>query len=292
MERALTVGKFESLHAGHIQLIQTLNKASKERGLSSVIMRFEPHPAVFFSGKPQPSLFTQEEKIRILQNNQPDEWRTQPFDAAFAAMPPQDFIAWLKNTLNCRLFVAGEGFAFGKGRTGTIKTIHDEGIETLVVPHRTDGTEKISTSRIRALILDGQMPQAAALLGRPFFLSGIVEEGRKIGRTLGFPTLNIYPPENKLLPPSGVYASRVLYNYTSYNAVTNIGCNPTVSESGGKRAETHIFDANTDMYGVETVVELHTFLRPEIKFTDISHLKAQISTDIEKAKQFWGGKNT
>jgi len=141
------------------------------------------------------------------------------------------------------------------------------------MPHQMDGSEKISTSRIRSLLAEGCIQQANRLLGRPFFLKGTVENGRKNGRKLGFPTANLYPDPNKFLPARGVYVSLCYIGGQRYWGVTNVGVNPTVEDGEpSQKAETFLFDFNDNIYGLEVMVELHYYLRAERRFDSLDAL--------------------
>ena len=145
---------------------------------------------------------------------------------------------------------------------------------------------EISSTYVREMVEKGDLVTAGRLLGRPYSFEGRVEQGNRIGRRMGMPTLNLYPGQDKLLPPRGVYYSRVLFEGGTYPGITNIGHKPTVSNTNTVSVETYLYDFDRDMYGKEIVTELLQFKRPERKFENMKHLKKQMEEDIEEGRQY------
>jgi len=277
---AITVGKFEALHKGHMYLINETKKYAQANGLASAVMSFtEPHPIQVLIDPSYKPLLTIREQGLLLEGVV-DKWIPYPFDIDFAKMLPEDFCMLLKSRFNCQALVVGENFRFGNNRQGTAQSLRDIGMDVIEIPHFEMDGEKVSTSQIRSYLLEGELKKANNLLGRCFSLVGEVKKGRQLGRTIGFPTANIHPPITKLLPPDGVYASNVKFGDMEKKSITNIGTNPTVSGDGMRKVESHILDFDGDIYDQEIVVELCRFIRAEHKFSGIRELKRQISEDV------------
>jgi len=287
---AITIGKFEALHLGHAHLINTTIEYANKNGLASAVMSFtNPHPAqVLFAPEYKP-LLTLKEQAYLLENRV-DLWIPYSFSKSLAQMEAKEFCEMLQDKYSCDTLVVGENFRFGHNRQGTAESLQAFGMNVVVVPHLQFENEKVSTSQIREYLLDGKLDEANKLLGYHFPIIGTVAEGRKLGRTIGFPTANINLAEDKLLPPNGVYASKIKIQGIEKLGITNIGINPTVTTEGVRKAESYIFDFDEDIYGEELVVQLCHFIRPEQSFSGIDELKTQISIDVQIAIE-WGNKN-
>jgi len=279
---AMTVGKFEALHLGHIHLLEATMEYAKANGLVSAMLSFVPHPAQVLSGdRGYKPLFSQKERAFLLEGCGIDYWIPHPFDRDFARLSPRDFCRLLRMQFGCKALIVGEGFRFGHNRSGVPGM--ELGLKIITISHLGDG-EKISTSKIRQHLANERVAEAAALLGRPFIIMGTVQKGRQLGRTIGFPTANIHPADDKFLPPDGVYATNVIVGGLKKIGVTSIGTNPTVSAGESlRKVETHIFGFDADIYGEDIIVELHKFLRPERTFGGIEELRQQIVADAEEA---------
>ena len=308
----LAIGKFESIHLGHRALIAEMLRAAVCENLPAALLVFTPHPyRVLFDPGYKP-LLTDRERQHIVGNLGVDYLLEYPFTPEFAAMPPECFCQKIFNELRAQVVVVGQGYRFGYNRTGTVDTLRQlaqpAGAQIHVVPlhaKASQDTHKTSTSAIRSLLTEGKLAEAEALLGYPFFIMGHVTPGRQLGRTIGFPTINLYPPEDKFLPENGVYATRTTLGGQTYKSITNIGLNPTVTgENSGlpvetdtmhtvhqiclnnaqKAAETHIFGYSGDAYGMSAKVEFLRFIRPEQRFDSLDALKAQIDNDCRVLK--------
>lgn len=282
----LTIGKFEGIHLGHQALLAEVTRKAAAIGIASAAMVFDPHPRVLLQSLNYSPLFTSEEHDHILQTTGLNYLITYPFTKALAKMPPQDFCKVIFETYKAKLVIVGENYNFGRDRTGDIALLRQEaakyGAAVQIAPMAIAGASKISTSRIRGLLAESKIKEAQAQLGFHFFIMGTVSAGKKLGRTLGFPTLNIYPPQEKFLPPSGVYSTKVTFNETSYRGITNIGLRPTVnSTSNIKSIETNLPDyCGGSLYGTHIKVELLDFIRPERKFYSVEELRIQIAKDV------------
>ena len=299
---AVTIGKFEALHLGHMSMINAVEQYSKQNGLCSAVVSFTPNPVKILFDPDYKQLLTEKEKAYLLNISGVDFWVPYRFDYKLAGKTPNDFFYCLKKEINFSAVLVGEDFRFGKNREGTVKSLIEFGmnmdINIVTVPYLSvTGSDyhKISTSQIRDYLCDGKIKEANQLLGKPFFIMETVKKGRQLGRSIGFPTANLHPPEDKLLPPNGVYAANVIVKGKKYSGITNIGFNPTVSEKQIPKAETFIFNFNEDIYDEEIIVELLDFIRYERTFNGLGELKAQIKSDtdaVQKATSFLSGFET
>lgn len=285
---ALAMGKFDGIHLGHKKLLNMILD-QRQDGLKATVFTFEPSPEEFFVGHTVRQLFTREEKRRAFEKMGVDILVEFPLTADTAATPPEDFVRTiLSEDLNAGYIAAGTDVSFGnKGRGDQylLRNMSKElGFELHLIDKVMLDGQEVSSTRVRNVIADGDMPMAKRLLGDNYSVSGIVEHGAHLGTTIGVPTVNVLPPDNKLLPPFGVYKSTAVIGDRSFAGMTNIGRKPTVSDSGRVGVETYIYDFNEDVYGKFIEVKLLKFMRPEMKFDGVEQLKAQIHTDIEEAR--------
>lgn len=293
-DKAITVGKFEALHLGHKLLIESTMQYARKNNLASGVLSFVPHPVRVLYDTSYNPMYSKEEQAFLIDEYGIDEWIPYPFDRDFAAWTPQQFCEMLKEKLSCRAIFVGEDFQFGSNREGTqeaLKAIGKQlGINVITISNIInpfDESQKVSTSLIREYLTNGKVEEANRLLGRPFLVMGTVTGGRQLGRTIGFPTANVYPAQNKLLPPNGVYVAGITVKGRKVTGVTNIGTNPTVTGYQDRRVEVHIFDFDEDIYGKDILVELYSFIRPEQTFKNIKELSKQIAKDSAKARGFF-----
>ena len=286
---AVAIGKFDGIHLGHRKLLDKILEEKRD-GLRSVVFTFDPPPEVFFTGTMIPQLFTGFEKRAAFEELGIDVLVEFPLTAETAATEPEDFVRRiLVGQLGADFIAAGTDVSFGdkgRGDQHLLRNLSREmGYELeLIDKVRIDG-EEISSTRVRNQVADGNMPMVKRLLGYNYCVCGYVEHGRHIGHTIGVPTVNLMPPPGKLLPPYGVYSSRVHMDGKSYDGMTNIGRKPTISEKERVGAETYIYDYDGDAYGKLIKVELIRFVRPEMKFDSIDDLKTQIKSDLINARE-------
>jgi riboflavin kinase/FMN adenylyltransferase len=286
---ALAMGKFDGIHLGHKKLLNMILD-QKQDGLKATVFTFEPSPEEFFVGHTVRQLFTREEKRRAFEKMGVDILVEFPLTADTAATPPEDFVRTiLVEDLKAEYIAAGTDVSFGdKGRGDQylLRNMSKElGFELHLIDKVMLDGQEVSSTRVRNVVADGDMPMAKRLLGDDYSVSGIVEHGAHLGTTIGVPTVNVLPPDNKLLPPFGVYKSVVMVGGKIFKGMTNIGRKPTVSDSGRVGVETYIYDFDEDVYGKYIEVRLLEFMRPEMKFESVEQLKAQIHSDIEVARK-------
>jgi len=284
----VTLGKFDGLHRGHQLLLSELAKF-EQQGLTSVMFTFDYHPGNLFSEKEIDLIYTEEEKKELLSRLGPKVLISYPFTEETASMEPEDFIKEvLIGKLDAKAIVIGTDYRFGKKRKGDAELLKKYsvvyGYELVVCEKLTYSDKVISSTRIREELRNGQIESVNEMLGRPYTIMGTVVTGNKIGRTIGVPTVNLLPTEHKLLPPNGVYASRIKYQENTYYGVTNIGYKPTVGAGQKLGVETHIFGFTGDLYGKIIEVELYRY---EPKFSSIEELKQRVQSDIENVKDFF-----
>lgn len=287
----VTLGKFDGLHRGHQLLLQELSMF-EQQGLTSVMFTFDYHPGNLFSEKEIDLIYTEEEKRTLLERKGPKVLISYPFTEETASMEPEDFIKHvLIEKLGTRAIVVGNDYRFGRKRRGDIAMLEKYqdvfGYELVVCDKLMLDDQVISSTRIREELKKGNMEDVNKMLGHPYTIMGEVVHGKKLGRTLGLPTINQVPADHKLLPPNGVYASVVSYEGERYFGVTNIGTKPTVSGENIKGVETFLFDYSGDLYGKNVDVELYLYERPEYKFDTIEELINVMQKDIQFTKEYF-----
>lgn len=278
---AVSLGKFDGFHRGHRLL------------LDRILAQKELHSTVFtFDGiLKDKQIYLETEKRMLLERLGVEREVIFPFCEETKIMAPEVFIREiLVKRMDAKLICVGEDFHFGRGRLGDVSMLSDGaekyGYELCVFPKMKESGEVISSTRIRRELADGRIETANGLLGEPYFVSGEVMHGNALGRTIGMPTANLLPEEQKLLPVYGVYATRVEVDGQTYAGVTNVGMKPTV---GADRVsvETTLLNFDGNLYGKRITVYFLYFLRPEQKFDSLEELKDQIERDKAEAEKIW-----
>lgn len=288
----VTIGKFDGIHKGHAEVFNQMRKY-RDRGLKLVIFTFDIPVGALLDGTESRVLTTRIEKRRIFEKLGADYLIEFPFNEKTASISAESFIDdFLIAGLDMKAIVMGSDCRFGHRGLGDGKMLkqyaHNYGYEVKIIDKLESGGLKISSTAIRESIERGDIVSANKMLLHPYFFYGEVVHGMRIGRTLGMPTVNLVPKEDKLLPPNGVYFSGVEYNGICYRAITNIGRKPTI-ESGNKNmtgVETYIYDFHDQIYGKELTISLYEFLRPEIKFDSIDALKEQLNRDVSEGEKW------
>jgi len=289
-QTAVAIGKFDGIHKGHRELLSHILR-QKEQGLLAVVFTFHPSAAVFFGQSPGEEITTRQEKRKLFEEMGVDVLIEFPLNQETAATKPEEFVKrYLAGQMRTAYLAAGEDITFGRRGEGNrellerLSEVFDYRLD--IIEKMRDGSREISSTYVREEVEKGHMETVRRLLGRYYSFEGKVEEGRKLGRRLGMPTLNLYPPKEKLLPPKGVYYAMVCTEEGRYPGITNIGSKPTVNNTDTVSVETYLYGFEGDMYGKEIVTELLQFKRPEHKFSDVSELKRQMEADIEAGRAF------
>jgi len=289
---AVAIGKFDGLHRGHQALLSVLKGVADKNGLETVVFSFSPPPAAYFSGAAVKSIYTAREKREILDGLGIETYVEYPF-GELADINARSFIEdIIYKKFKCRALAAGESFRFGKDRAGNLPLLKhicaELDIQFLETPLLLIGGNAASSSSVVNYLNNGGVEDANALLGRPFSISGMVDIGRRVGRTLGFPTVNISVPAEKYAPKDGVYAAAAEIDGDAFPGVANVGVSPTFKLNGEKKCETHLINFDKDVYGKTIKIKFYKFIRDEITFASADRLKEQITEDVLAAKKFFG----
>ena len=286
----LVAGVFDGFHLGHRAVIERAIADARSVAGTPVVVTFDPHPAAVLRPQSAPPLLTStRHKIRLFGDAGVSHVLVLDFNAAFAAKPPELFVAELAAACSpLREICVGEDWAFGKDRTGNLALLKSlgtklgfdaVGISAVAVAGRA-----VSSTVIRTAVENGELAVAAQLLGRDFGVFGTVIEGHRLGRTLGFPTANVRP-ESEQLPPNGVYAVRVLLDGKQHAGIANVGVRPTISgEEAQRLVEVHLFDFSGELYGCDLETTFLRFIRPEQKFPSLDALRSQIASDVASVR--------
>lgn len=288
-DSAVALGSFDGLHIGHKKVISSAVDGKKQ-GLVPTVLTFAHNPLTDLGGSAGGEIITQEQKIELLKEFGVEQLYILQFSTVKDLSPKEFVDQILTRVCRAKKVCCGFNFTFGSGGRGNSQTLSqlcdERGIETQIAGAVLFDGEPVSSTRIRGLIANGDVDEAAKLLGRPYSYCSEVQHGRRIGHKLGTPTVNQAIPTDFVLPLFGVYASKVYFEGREYCGVTNVGVKPTVG-SPCALAETWLPDYHgEDFYGKTIRVDLLKFLRPELKFDGLSELKAAILKDGEQAKDY------
>lgn len=293
---AVTIGNFDGVHRGHQAMIEVTVQAARQRGLKPAVLTFAPSPGSFFAKltgrEPPAKLQRMRDKLACIWAIGVEHIQAARFNAAMASLTPDEFCdRWLRDALNAKWVIVGEDFRYGAKRAGDVKTLHAwcraNDIECYVMPDVKAMDVRFSSSLVRESLAAGELSTAAALLGRPYRISGRVAHGDKLGRTLKFPTINLalWTP----LPLSGIFAVRVygidVAGQGYVLGAANVGTRPTVKENGKPLLEVFLLDFSGDIYGQRVVVEFVQRIRPEAKFDSLDAMVIQMNSDIRDVRK-------
>lgn len=286
---AAAIGKFDGIHIGHRRLLEEI-LSRKEKGLAACVFTFDPSPAVFFGGPDSKELTTKEEKRLLFEKLGVDILIEFPLTGESAAMPPKAFVEEiLAKQMKVRFLAAGTDLSFGAGGAGNAALLCELGPELGFGVETIDKVcldgQEVSSTLVRSRIEKGDMENAGRMLGMPYLIAGTVVHGRQLGRRLGFPTVNLLPPGNKLLPPRGVYFSQVRSGEKTYQAISNVGYKPTVTDEQVMGVESFLYDFEENIYGEHIEVSLKQFHRPEQHFESVEELREQVRKDIAAGRK-------
>ncbi len=289
-----TIGNFDGVHRGQRSVIDTVVHQAREEGLLSMVVTFDPHPLSLLRPHEAPQLITTlEQKERLLDDAGVDAVLVVRFTPEFSRVTAERFVRdFLHKGLDLREIHIGSSFVFGHGREGNVgllKSLGEElGFRAVGVAEVAVQGERVSSTRIRRAITEGRVEAALDMLDRPYSITGVVTRGDRMGKRLGWPTINL-APENDLLPADGVYACQVHFPSfpATFDCATNIGTRPTVYENYQRVVEGHVLDFNTDVYGEKVELKFYRRLREERIFPTVMDLSAQIRLDVEATREYF-----
>ncbi len=285
----LALGNFDGVHRGHRKILERLRRVAGERGATSVVMTFDPHPPrVVRPDKAPPLIMTKTQKLEALDDAGVQGAAIVRFTRELSQWDPETFV---RNVLVDWLRVSevwvGANFLFGHDRSGNFSLLRSLGARYGFKAEKIDPVRYkdfvVSSTRVRRLVSEARVDEASALLGHPYFIDGMVVHGDQRGRTIGFPTANLCS-DNELVPPHGVYATTAIIDGIVRPSITNVGTRPTVDTSGKLTIETHIFDFDRDLYGMKVRLAFVQRLRDERAFDSLDGLKSQIAADCARAR--------
>jgi riboflavin kinase/FMN adenylyltransferase len=293
---AATIGVFDGVHVGHQQVLAQVRAAAERLKVASAVVTFSDHPAHVVRPENAPLLLTTlDQKLELIEAQGIDYVYLIAFDRERADTPPETFVEQVfVDALHAQAIVVGEDFHFGAGRSGSVDALVEMGqrwdfeVHPLaLIRHRQDAREPVSSTKIRRALAGGEVERAAAMLGRPFEVRGVVQAGDQRGRSIGFPTANIPVPKYMAWPADAVYAGWCRRADGSLHpCAINVGRRPTFYEHAEQSLlEAHLIDFDGDLYGEEVSVSFSHFLRSERKFNGIEQLAAQLADDIDDARQ-------
>jgi len=291
----VTIGTFDGVHLGHAALLKRVAEIASEVQGETVLLSFYPHPRmVLYPDDHNISLITSpDEKGKLLEACGLDHLVIYPFSVEFSRMSAFEYVRDLiVKGLNAHTIVVGYDHRFGRNREGDFKTLVEFselfGFTVEETPAKDVDAILVSSTKVRNALLERRVEEANLLLGRPYSLQGSVVKGRQLGREIGFPTANIQLDfAHKLVPANGVYLTRAHTMFGIFNAITNIGLRPTVTQELQRNIETHIFDFNQDLYDSPLTIELLQFVREEKKFNSLDELKQEIAADCKNARAWF-----
>jgi riboflavin kinase / FMN adenylyltransferase len=284
---AVSIGIFDGVHRGHQNLLTRVQELAGLNGSQTLVITFWPHPRMVL-GKAGPDfrlLTGLNEKTELLRGFGIDHLLVVPFTPEFAGQPAEQFLdGFLNKYIRPGVIVVGDDLRFGAGGSGNLDLLVSSGkvhgFEVVRLETHTENEERISSTRIRSCLRSGDLEAASQLLGYPYFISGRVVRGNRIGNTIGFPTANLECPDRfKQIPSDGVYAVIAEWQGRSYKGMLNIGFRPTVDDSSHRTIEVHLFDLSVDLYDESLKVHFIARLRDEMKFGSLAELTDQLSVD-------------
>ncbi len=289
----LAIGVFDGVHRGHQAVISTAARHAKEAGGAAVVVTFDPHPVKILRPELSPRLLTAtQHKIELIRALGVSHLLVLKFDRALAETAPEEFVRQLVAAAKpLREICVGQEWSFGKNRAGNLALLKKLGaqLDFNVVgaePVTSEG-EIVSSTAIRKAVEAGDFATATRMLGRDYTILGTVEEGKRLGRTMGFPTANL-SAHSEQFPPNGVYAAEGVLDGKMVRGVVNLGVRPTVEADAAQRVlEFHLFDFDRELYGEDIELRFLLYLRPERKFENLAALREQIARDVRDARQIF-----
>ena len=286
------IGKFDGMHLGHQKLLKRAVELKEGTDKKLVIFTFNIIPSSFDGSVPEKRIITLSEMHRAKFDPAIDYIIECPFTDGIRSLSPDAFARTiLVDVLDARDVISGDDFRFGINRAGDADTLRElgnrYGFRAEIITKLIYNGREVSSTYIKELITDGDIETAYRLLGKPFFMSGVVEHGRHVGAQIGFPTVNFTIAENKIMPPDGVYATKAVWKSTLYDSITNIGVRPTFDLDNRNYAETHILDFSGDLYGEEIKIKFYKMIRPVMKFASVDDLSAEIKRNTDTVREYF-----
>jgi riboflavin kinase / FMN adenylyltransferase len=291
---AVSIGKFDGMHAGHRRIIAELRAVAAAEGLASVAVTFDRNPLSLLRPELCPApLLSNAQKVELLDESGLDATLMLEFDEQRASQSPEDFVREvLVDTLHARVLLVGADFRFGRRGAGDVALLETLGAEHGFRVQRIDdvvsGERRASSTWIRELLDSGEVAEAARLLERPPSIRALVVGGHQRGRELGYPTANLSHDVEGFVPADGVYATRIVIDGVSYGAATSIGNNPTFEGVADKTVESHVLDQRLDLYGKTVELQFIEYIRPMNKFPDADALVRQMNADELRIRSILG----
>ena len=285
----VVIGEFDVVHKGHQP---PLNRAKDiADGRPIVVRTFDPHPTTVFAPDKAPTMLTTlADRVELLKIHNADQVAVMKFNEKFAAMSPEDFVSTvLVNQLHASTVIVGKNFTYGHKAAGNVESLIKAGLQnnfTVEAQELKADTEVISSSRIRALVIEGKVEEARELLSRPHRLDGVVVHGEKRGREIGYPTANLGNIDGQTIPADGVYAGWLTVGINFWPAAISIGTNPTFEGERGRQVEAYALDQEgLELYDKSASIEFGWYLRPTLKFDGLDELLVQMKLDCDKARE-------
>ncbi len=290
-DTVVTIGKFDGLHRGHKTICEKIASVQKESDLESVVITFVDSPHKVIGGVNAKQIVTNSERRMLFKESGFDIYVECPFDKKLMSTLPEDFIKLLVEKFNMKVLVVGDDFRFGYKGSGDTVLLEEYsgklGFKLVILDKLQEDDVDISSTRIREEIRNGHISKANSLMGRNYFIYGKVVRGRQIGRRIDFPTINIIPSDDKLIPSNGVYLTIVEMQGERYEGITNVGVKPTFTDDNSLCIETHIFNFNENVYDKDVKIVFLEEMRPEIKFESVDALKTQLERDKTKGLEYF-----
>ena len=292
---AVTIGKFDGVHSGHRRIIAELREIAAEQSLLTAVVTFDRHPLMLLKPEIAPApLVSLEQKVELIGSLGVDATLVLTFDQQLSQLPPEDFVrSILVDTLHAKVLLVGSDFRFGARGAGDITLLRSMGeqlgftVRVIEDVRATDG-RRASSTWIRELLAEGRVAEAGELRGYPPCVRAIVVHGEKRGRELGYPTANLAPSPEGLIPADGVYAAWATIGEDRFPAAVSVGNNPTFDGVPEKRVEAHLLDQDLDLYGRTIEIAFVEYVRGMVKFTNIDGLIAQMDDDTERVRDVLG----
>jgi len=289
----VTIGTFDGVHKGHRHILKKVTAIAASKKLGSTVLTFFPHPRMVLQpGSNLKLINTIEERELLLAQSSIENLIIHPFSVEFSRTAAHEYVKnILVDQLKAKVVVIGYDHRFGRNRSASIEQLNEYAaaydFEVIEISKEEVEEVAVSSTKVRDAITDGNMMTATKYLEQPYFLTGAVVSGKKIGRTLGYPTANLQLKESyKLVPKNGVYITSSVINGNVVHGITNIGTNPTVQSAGEQTIETYYLDFNKDLYGEQLVLQFHKRLRSEQKFDTMDQLVQAMNGDAQNARNY------